>query len=365
MTAQAQQLQSGMAGTPTRVMLVDDSIVVRSITERIIEQAGGFDVVASLPNANDALSWLGGAEGVDVIILDIEMPGMSGLVALPQLLDRSRGARVIILSANIDEGGPAAIEAMALGAADTLLKPGRGTFAGRFGDTLVARLRALAAPEAIARARAAPVRSAEADADGPDLAPRPVRAIAIGASTGGIVAINALLSALPRRLDCPIFITQHLPGGFMPFFAEQLARATERRVLVAEDGMRVDASCVYLAPGEAHLKVTLLSGRPHIMLDRGPSPVGACPAVDPMMSSVASIYGADACSVMLSGMGRDGLEGVREIRRAGGLVLAQDVGSSVVWGMPGAVAREGLADAVLEPERLGQLIARVIAGASA
>lgn len=342
----------------TRVMLVDDSIVVRSITERIIEHAGGFDIVASVPGAGEALDYLDRG-GVDVIVLDIEMPGMNGLVALPQLLAKAGNARVIILSANCDEGGPAAIQALALGAADTLLKPGRGTFAGTFGDTLVARIRALAAsevPPAFERKAGASTPMAVA----PDLPGRALAAIAIGASTGGIVAINSLLTALPRRIDCPIFITQHLPGGFMSFFADQLARETGRKVVVGEDGMRVADATVYLAPGEAHMRVTRLSGQPHIMLDRSPSPVGACPAVDPMMASIAEIYGAQACAVMLSGMGRDGLEGVRDVRRGGGLVLAQDVTSSVVWGMPGAVAREGLAEAVLDPAALGALIARTM-----
>jgi two-component system, chemotaxis family, protein-glutamate methylesterase/glutaminase len=343
---------------PTRVMLVDDSIVVRSITERIIEHAGGFDIVASVPGASDALAYLDRG-GVDVIVLDIEMPGMSGLVALPQLLAKAGNARVIILSANCDEGGPAAIEALALGAADTLLKPGRGTFAGTFGDTLVARMRALAASDVRPVAERRTGEHALA-AVAPDLPSRKLSAIAIGASTGGIVAINALLGALPKRIDCPIFITQHLPGGFMSFFADQLARETGRKILVGEDGMRVADATVYLAPGEAHMRITRLSGQPHIMLDRSPSPVGACPAVDPMMASIAEVYGAHACAVMLSGMGRDGLEGIREVRRAGGLVLAQDVTSSVVWGMPGAVAREGLAEAVLDPASLGKLIVRTM-----
>jgi two-component system, chemotaxis family, protein-glutamate methylesterase/glutaminase len=342
----------------TRVMLVDDSIVVRSITERIIETAGGFDIVASLPSANEALTWLDDGS-VDVIILDIEMPGMNGLDALPQLLRKADGARVIILSANCDEGGPAAVEALALGAADTLLKPGRGTFAGRFGETLVARVRALAASERRPQPLSVSI-VPTAVVDVPSLLPRGIEAIGIGASTGGIVAINALLLALPRRIDCPIFVTQHLPGGFMTFFAEQLARATGRRVVVAEDGTRVERGYVYVAPGEAHLRLTMLSGKAHIMLDRSPSPVGACPSVDPMMVSLAEVYGSGACAVMLSGMGRDGLEGVRDVRRLGGLVLAQDVGSSVVWGMPGAVTRDGLAEAVLDPEQLGHLIVRTM-----
>ena len=352
------RVQRQQGDAPTRVMLVDDSIVVRSITERIIETAGGFDIVASVPGAGDALAFLDRG-GVDVIVLDIEMPGMNGLVALPQLLAKAGNARVIILSANCDEGGPAAIEALALGAADTLLKPGRGTFAGTFGETLVARIRALAASD-VQPAAVRKTGDAALVAIVPELPRRPLTAIAIGASTGGIVAINALLTALPKRIDCPIFITQHLPRGFMSFFADQLARETGRKVVVGEDGMRVADATVYLAPGEAHMRVTRLSGRPHIMLDRTPSPVGACPAVDPMMASIAEVYGPHACAVMLSGMGRDGLEGIRDVRRLGGLVLAQDVASSVVWGMPGAVAREGLAEAVLDPASLGTLIARTM-----
>lgn len=341
-----------------RVMLIDDSIVVRSITERIIDSAGGFEIVASLAGAVEALAWLDRGT-VDVIVLDLEMPGMNGLDALPQLLAKAGDARVIILSANCDEGGPAAIRALALGAADTLLKPGRGSFAGTFGETLVARIRAIADGNLQPRL-VLPDDAESLVASAPLLPRRALSAIAVGASTGGIVAIIALLTALPRRLSCPIFITQHLPGGFINFFADQLGRETGRKVHVGEDGMRVASGTVYLAPGEAHMRLSLLSGHPHIMLDHTPSPVGACPAVDPMMASVAAIYGANACAVMLSGMGRDGLEGVRDVRRFGGMVLAQDAASSVVWGMPGAVAREGLADAVLEPAALGQLIARTM-----
>lgn len=342
---------------PVRIMLVDDSIVVRSITERIIDSAGGFEIVGSFANARDAIDGLAD-KAVDLILLDIEMPGMNGLTALPMLIERSGGARVLILSANCAEGGPAAIEALALGAADTMLKPGRGTFAGRFGELLVARLRELA------ECSTPPIRR-----DIPRVAPRPVEwpaarpitAIGIGASTGGIMAINAFLWSLPHDFDQPLFITQHLPGGFMSFFADQLRRTGVRRtIMVAEDAMPVRPRHVYVAPGEAHLRVAAMHDGPRIMLDRSPSPVGACPSVDPMMASLAEVFGAGACAVMLSGMGRDGLEGVRRVKQAGGLVLAQDVDSSVVWGMPGAVAREGLADLVMAPDELAGALARVI-----
>jgi two-component system, chemotaxis family, protein-glutamate methylesterase/glutaminase len=347
---------------PVRIMLVDDSIVVRSITERIIESAGGFEIVGSFANARDAIEGLADRP-VDLILLDIEMPGMSGLTALPHLIERSGGARVLILSANCAEGGPAAIEALALGAADTMLKPGRGTFAGRFGELLVARLRELAdcdrapTPGDSVRAASQPVVLPPA---------RAVAAVGIGASTGGIMAINAFLWSLPPDFDQPLFVTQHLPGGFMSFFADQLRRTGVRRaIMVAEDGMPVRPRHVYVAPGEAHIQVTAMHDGARIMLDRAPSPVGACPSVDPMMASLAEVYGAGACAVMLSGMGRDGLEGVRRIKRAGGLVLAQDVESSVVWGMPGAVAREGLADLVMAPDELAGALARIDRSAGA
>lgn len=341
---------------PARIMLVDDSIVVRSITERIIDSAGGFDIVGSFANARDAIEALA-CQPVDLILLDIEMPGMNGLTALPHLIERSAGARVLILSANCPEDGPAAIEALARGAADTMLKPGRGTFAGRFGELLVARLRALADPgRALSLADGAP-RAPE-----PVLLPaaRPIEAIGIGASTGGIMAINAFLWSLHPASDQPLFVTQHLPGGFMPFLADQLRHiGVQRTIMVAEDGMPVLPRHVYLAPGEAHVRVSASPAGPRIMLDHSPSPTGACPAVDPMMASLADVYGAGACAVILSGMGRDGLDGVRRIKRAGGLVMAQDCESSVVWGMPGAVVREGLADLVMTPDELASALAHI------
>lgn len=340
--------------TRVRVMLVDDSIVVRSITERIIDDAGDFQVVASVPNAHDALEWLAG-DAVDLIVLDIEMPGMSGIAALPQLLKRSAGARIIILSANCEAGGPAAIEALALGAADTLLKPGKGTFAGQFGDTLIARLRCLAhgdrqvetvAEPSIPQPVVAPV----------VVEPHAIAAIGIGASTGGIMAINHFLGSLSDKVDCPIFITQHLPAGFIPFFADQLDRSVTRTVVVAEAGMRVSKSHIYLAPGEAHIRLARTAGGVRIMLDSTPVANGARPSVDPMMETLADVYGASACAIILSGMGRDGHDGVSDVRQAGGLVLAQDVASSVVWGMPGAITRSGLARLTMAPEDIGRYV---------
>lgn len=341
------------AAQNVRVMLVDDSIVARAILERILDSEEDFSIVASLPNAADAIDALTHI-APDIILLDIEMPGMSGLAALPLILNKSRGARVLILSANCVDGGPAAIEAMARGAADTMVKPGRGTFSGMFSRTLVERIRALSqiAPSQIAPSPppvlpigVAPQQSVRAQG---------ISAIGIGASTGGIMAINAFLGALPPAMDCPIFITQHLPGGFMPYFAEQLRRLLGRTVMVVEDGMIVAPGIVYLASGEGHIS---LSGgaKKRIYIDRSPSESGATPSVDPMLAALAEHYGKSACGVMLSGMGRDGLTGARRLRAAGGLMMAQDMESCVVWGMPGAVVRAGLADAVQNPVALANI----------
>lgn len=342
---------------PTRVLLVDDSIVVRSIIERIIESDPALEVVGSVATAPEALSFLDG-EAVDVIILDLEMPVMHGLTAIPLILAKSRSTRIVILSANCEDGGPAAVQALALGAADTLLKPGKGTFAGRFGSTLIERIKALAD-----HVPAEPLAAAEPIVHpaplNPTLRPRAIDAVGIGASTGGILAINSFLAALPRVFARPVFITQHLPTGFIRYFAEQLQRVSHRIVKVAEDGMNVLPNHVYLAPGESHMRVLAMANGCRLLLDRSPAPSGASPSVDPMLSSLADCYGDRLCGVMLSGMGRDGFDGARRVKARGGLMLAQDLTSSVVWGMPGAVVREGLADGQADPAGLAELVVQL------
>lgn len=339
-----------------RVMLVDDSIVARAILERIISTEPDFAVTAAVPTAADALAALSDARP-DIIVLDLEMPGMNGLAALPLLIAKAPRARVIILSANCQDNGPAALEALALGAADTLLKPGRGSFAGAFGQTLVARLRALRDATAPAPVVAMPRPAVEA---APAALPsQAIAAIGVGASTGGIVAINAFLRHIPAQLVSPIFITQHLPAMFVPFFAAQLSRIISRTVVVAADGMRVEANHVYLAPGDGHLQLVRSGRDVHIAISRAAARSGAMPSVDPMMSSLAETYGSSACGIMLSGMGRDGVDGARLIRVSGGIVMAQTLETSVVWGMPGAVVREGLAFRVLGPEALGAAVGTI------
>ena len=186
----------------------------------------------------------------------------------------------------------------------------------------------------------------------------PLDCVAIGASTGGVNALAELFRALPKQCDAPILITQHLPVVFMPFFAAQLTSIAGRPASIAVDGARLRRGELLLAPGDAH--ISLFSGPDfvRIQLDRRPSPSGCLPSVDPMFEAVADCFGAAAVGVMLSGMGRDGVLGAARLAAVGAEILAQDISTSVVWGMPGAVAKAGLASSVASPDeiavRLGQ-----------
>jgi len=182
--------------------------------------------------------------------------------------------------------------------------------------------------------------------------------VAIGASTGGIHALGHLLRQLPAAFRAPILVTQHLPGSFMPYFAAQLALLSGRPCEVAADRMRVRPGRIVVAPGDAHIRlVSIGEGEAAIRLSHDPAASGCLPSVDPMFASLAEVFGDRALAVVLSGMGRDGAEGAARVAAAGGTVIVQDQSSSVIWGMPGAVAAAGHADAVLPPDALGRLVA--------
>lgn len=344
-----------------RVMLVDDSLVVRSILERIVDQAGGLEVCASVASAADALAYLA-REPVDVVVLDIEMPGMNGIDALPHILSRAANARVLILSSNCVEGGPAAIDALSLGASDTLAKPGRGSFSGRFAEVLTERIMSLGQQQPVPAVARVVHRSPPAPAAVALDTAQPLECIAVAASTGGIPAFTNFLANLDPRITAPILLTQHLPDAFMEFYARQIATMTSRTVCVAAAGMVVEANHIYLAPGDAHLRVIAAGRRREIALDRRPVDNGCCPSADPMLASVADVYGAGAVAVVLSGMGRDGVNGAARLKKAGGTVIAQAPESCVIWGMPGAVAKAGIAAATLNPDAIALMLGSFLGG---
>ncbi|WP_308461468.1 chemotaxis protein CheB [Sphingomonas citricola] len=330
-----------------RVVIIDDSAVARAAMSRIIVDSARYSVTATCASASQALTLLK-QTSVDLILLDIEMPHTSGLAALPELLRIARDAKVLIVSGSAGEGAAHAVEALALGAADTLVKPIAGTIGAHFGDALLARLDALSSPDLspppVARAAPRPA--------------YPFDVVAIGASTGGIHALTSVLRAVPATMQRPIVVTQHLPSSFSAFFAAQITAASGRPCALAEDRMRLLPGHIVVAPGDAHVvAVPLGDGTAALRLSREAASTGNLPAVDPMFATLAAVYRERLLAVVLSGMGRDGLEGARAARAAGGTVVVQDRESSVVWGMPGSVAGAGLAHAVLTPAQIAGFIA--------
>lgn len=340
---------SGDERRPIRLMIVDDSTVARAVLSRMVEGDRAFELAAVAGTAEDAIDALAHVR-VDVILLDLEMPGAGGLKMLPAILDAARGARVIIVSSLAEEGAQVTVSALALGAADTLPKPGIGRFNGKFSEVLLAKLKALgSADQLITRTGAvAPLRA---------MGSEPMQCLGIGASTGGIHALQLMFSALPEQLGVPILVTQHLPAAFMSVFARQLGVPARRRAMVAEDGMPLLRDVILVAPGDAHLTVENRGGRAVVRLDRRSVSSGNLPSVDPMLTSIAEFYGPTAVGVILSGMGRDGQLGATRLVAAGGSILAQDEASSAVWGMPKAVTDAGLASAVLPPLQIARRVA--------
>lgn len=339
--------------TPIRVMLVDDSVVARSIFARVLGMHEDIEIVCEAEDSEAALASLD-SHKVDIILLDIEMPKRSGLDALPDIQAKAKGARILVVSAFAEENGPAAIQALSLGACDTLAKPGRSGFSGRFSEILIDKVVRLG-------------RSAKERNDAGYAAKLAVdyqvitkpRCIAIGSSTGGIPAIYEIVRNLDAAMTCPVFITQHLPEAFMAFFANQLGSLTDRVVKVAEAGEPVRDNHIYIAPGNAHLVCRNERGK--IVIDHQTNYAASryCPSVDAMFESVAIVYGSDGMAIIFSGMGNDGVIGARTLSKGGAPILVQDMESSVVWGMPGAVAREKLATAILTPEQMTEMLCRI------
>lgn len=336
-----------------RLMIVDDSMVARAVLSRMVELAGGIEISAVAGTAEDAVDALAHVS-VDVILLDLEMPGAGGLSKLPEIIAAARGARVLVVSSLAEDGAAATVAALAQGAADTLLKPGTGRIQGRFADHLMSKIRALGRVEAEPQAPLVPAQIAPMQA----MSPNPLSVLAIGASTGGIHALGRFFASLPAKIGAPILVTQHLPVPFMDVFARQLSTASGRPAKIATEGAPLRPDEIMIAPGDAHLTVEITQGGmlvAHLVQGRAAS--GCLPSVDPMLASLARLQQPGAVAVILSGMGRDGVEGAAELVAARGSVLVQDEATCAVWGMPRAVAEAGLAAAILPPEKLARRVA--------
>jgi two-component system, chemotaxis family, protein-glutamate methylesterase/glutaminase len=335
---------------PIRVLIVDDSAVARAALTRLVSQAPEFEVVAALDSAQRAIERLDDVD-VDIVLLDIQMPVLDGLSALPALIKASGGARILIVSTLAGEGARATIEAMALGAADTLGKPEIGSFGREFGVLLIEKLLRLGKADVGGATQLQPAQLLR-------IAPvAPIACVAIGSSTGGLHALSSFFGNLPADFSAPILITQHLPPSFISFFADQMATLSKRTVRVAKDGMMVKSAEVIVAPGDCHLGLRRVGQTVRVALLDIVTASRCCPSVDPMLLSVADVYGEAALAVILSGMGRDGEIGCSALADAGGTVIVQDSQTSAVWGMPGCVARAGDASLIAPPANLAAYIA--------
>lgn len=340
-----------------RVMIVDDSLTVRTVFSRMIDREHDLAVVADADTAEKALLSLRSTD-VDVILLDLEMPGMGGIEALPKILQRAGRAQVLVVSSLTQDGAEHTLTALSMGAADTMLKPRPGGFNDEYRDALLAKIRALGGQTEDAEGDVAPAAASVF------LRPRTKvpRVVAIGASTGGIHALNLFLRRLPREFDLPVLITQHLPESFMPVFARQVAVAAGRETLLADEGTSIEHGRIVIAPGYGHMIARrahpgLISGTGAVTgLARVPAASGCMPSVDPMFESLAECFDGQVAAVLLSGMGRDGTEGAGAVAQAGGTVFAQDEESCAVWGMPRGVTESGVATTVLPPEQLADAV---------
>lgn len=385
-----QQKSVSEASGPYRVLVVDDSAVIRGLVTRWLTDAEDFEVVASATNGVQAVREARRTEP-DLVVLDIEMPEMDGLTALPQIVAAVPGVQVVMASTLTLRNADISLRALAKGAADYVPKPEAARTAitsNVFKDELLAKLRALGGASgerhgpggrksafgARAREASRTARARKGQAEPKQATPaaaiktrafstqRP-SALLIGSSTGGPQALFNVLGALRGTMRVPILIVQHMPPMFTAILAEHITKASGFPCAEAKDGEAIEPGRAYVAPGDFHMR--LVGGGSNavtVKLDQGERINFCRPAVDPLFESGAKIWGGGVLACVLTGMGSDGREGARIIADKGGTVLAQDAATSVVWGMPGAVANEGLASAVLPLDGIAPKIKELMSG---
>src|SRR5215470_6939896 len=371
---------------PLRVMVVDDSVVIRGLISRWVASEPDMVVAASLRTGLEAVNQLDRIKP-DVAVLDIEMPELDGISALPQLLAKKRDLIVIMASTLTRRNAEISFKCLSLGASDYIPKPEttrEASAADIFHHDLIQKIRHLGAkvrraapahvapplapslPHAPAHAAPAP-KPAAATAQSPLMrrafSPHAPRALVIGSSTGGPQALMALVTELGPVIDrFPVLITQHMPPTFTTILAEHLARSSRRPAHEAIDGETIKPGKIYLAPGGRHMKVGRHGTDAFIVLDDG-APVNFCkPAVDPLFTSAIDVWQGGTLALILTGMGSDGMRGGKDIVAAGGSVVAQDEATSVVWGMPGAAANAGICAAVLPLNQIAPKLVRLFSG---
>src|SRR5579864_905822 len=369
---------------PLRVMLVDDSVVIRGMISRWLGSEPDIVVAASLRTGLEAVNQVERINP-DIAVLDIEMPELDGISALPQLLAKKPNLIVIMASTLTRRNAEISFKALSLGASDYIPKPEstrEATAAETFRHDLVQKIRHLGAKaRRSSHARATPslvpvpdrVRETSHRAPAAAHASAPIvqrafssqnpRVLLIGSSTGGPQALMSLVADIGPVIDrFTVLITQHMPPTFTTILAEHLARASNRPAREAVDGEAIKAGHIYLAPGGRHMRVARHGTEAVIALDDGPAVNFCKPAVDPLFSSAIDVWQGSTLAVVLTGMGSDGMRGGKDIVAAGGSVIAQDEATSVVWGMPGAAANAGICAAILPLNQIAPKLVRLFSG---
>ncbi len=361
-----------------RVMLVDDSAVIRGILSKTLESDPLIKVVSSVANGEVAVSNVKQAKP-HIIILDIEMPVMDGLTALPKLLERCPSAKIIMFSSLTEKGAVVTLKALTLGAVECLVKPTSSQETGEgtdFQKNIQNLIKGLVSPaerstpntprETVRAAVATPAPRPESGVpislqQGAGVYQGKPDILAIGSSTGGPQALFEVIKSF-TGFDIPIVITQHMPATFTKILAEHIQQQTTVPTHEGEEGMVIEKGHAYVAPGGYHMKIVQKGEQLIVKLDHGPPENFCKPAVDPMFRSVIEIFGNKVLGLILTGMGSDGLGGGKLLVEKGGRLIAQDEESSVVWGMPGAVATAGLCNQVLPLSDIGPQTRKIILG---
>lgn len=354
-------------GASIRTLVVDDSATIRQMISRAFENDPLVQVVGTAANGTIALQ-KADQLNPDAVVLDIDMPGPNGLEVLVRLRTLYPQLVIILFSAITERGASVTLRALALGADDYLPKfladASQASVLSRIRAELGARIRQFFdSPPPPARRQPAPKGEPAASMNRlPPMTKRhPAQLVVIGSSTGGPAALATVILALPPTLPVPILVVQHMPPMFTRLMAERLDEQSRFRVQEGCEGALIRPGEVWIAPGDYHMRLTGVVGQARITLDQAPPENSCRPSVDVLFRSVADTYGGRALAVVLTGMGRDGQQGCRSLKATGAQVIVQDEATSVVWGMPGAVAQAGLADWVLPLGRIAEQIEQQVA----
>ncbi|MCE9572012.1 MAG: chemotaxis response regulator protein-glutamate methylesterase [Deltaproteobacteria bacterium] len=335
------------------MLIADDSVVLRQGVTSALAGDPEIVVIGAVRNGLEAVARVR-AEAIDVVVMDVEMPVLDGIGALKEIRRTHPKVAVIMFSTLTQHGSRATVEALTAGAADYVAKPESGSIADsldRIRHDLVPKIKAVGAG-----ATRRPTSVTVPPTRGVPLAYRP-SVVVIGASTGGPNALVELLRATPTDFAAPILIAQHMPAGFTRTLAERLSSLTPHSVAEATNGAMLSPGQIVVAPGDYHMLIAPApGGRLQVELNQAAPENQVRPAVDVLFRSAAKCSGTNALALVLTGMGQDGLRGCEAIRKAGGMIMVQDEASSIVWGMPGAVAKAHLADAILPIPELARIL---------